>query len=203
MMGSEISVQHNPLRTSVFRLVKRRAERACPRPPAPARRFRSPKFNYIDQRETKENLRSVGRRFPVIRSPPNSPKALQERSSLSQTRERKGRTDENGGGKKQKGIDGQTVGARRRVQTLARSPRRSQTGAFFRFLPHEKAALALTELEGRREGERTAESKGFPLISPPLSREADGRSKSLSAAPPLFNKEGRSGLEELGRLFSN
>ena len=150
--------------------------RACP-----LRRFRSPNSIILTKEgETKENLRSVGRRFPVIRSPPNSPKALQERSSLSQTRERKGRTDENGGGKKQKGIDGQTVGARRRVQTLARSPRRSQTGAFFRFLPHEKAALALTELEGRK-GRRTAESKGFPLISPPLSREAEaeGRSKSL------------------------
>ena len=159
--------------------------RACP-----PRRFRSPNSIILTKEgETKENLRSVGRRFPVIRSPSSDPPmASQERSSLSQTRERKGRTDGREWRKKEAKGNRRTDGRTTRPAAAGGAfSRRSlvrladlRLGPFFRFLLHEKAALALTELEGRK-GRRTAESKGFPLISPPLSREAEaeGRSKSL------------------------
>ena len=93
--------------------------------------------NYIDQRETEENLRSVGRRKGVIRSPPslspsNSPKALQERSSqsasgqashqsVSPCRRRMGR-------RRTRMADGRTDGRKKEAKGNRRTDTRRPTG---------------------------------------------------------------------------
>ena len=120
------------------------------------------RFDYTDQRETKQNLRSVGRRrwFPVIRSPSSDPPKAHKKDpdSPARGRERKERTNGREWRRKEaKGNRRTRTDGRRRVRSDARSLVRLadlRLRPFFRFLPHVKAALALTELERRKEGRK-------------------------------------------------
>ena len=121
-------------------------------------------FDYTDQRETKQNLRSVGRRrwFPVIRSPSSDPPKAHKKDpdSPARGRERKERTNGREWRRKEAKGNRRTrtrTDGRRRVRSDARSLVRLadlRLRPFFRFLPHVKAALALTELERGKEGRK-------------------------------------------------